>query len=283
MRVALTIAGSDSGGGAGIQADLRTFAALRVFGTSAVTALTAQNTTAVTKVVVTPPEMVAAQIDAVLDDFPVGAAKTGMLADAATIEAVAGTLVRRSAAFPVVVDPVMIAKSGAALLAPEAVDALKRRILPLAAVVTPNLPEAEALAGRPVDSPERIRDAARAVADLGARVVVVKGGHGEGSVLRDLVWDGAAFHVLEGARLETRSTHGTGCTLSAAIAAWLARGIAPVEAVARARKFIEGALAAARPLGKGHGPTHHMYAYYPWEDDPTPDTAVVTDRNRSSG
>lgn len=265
MQVALTIAGSDSGGGAGIQADLRTFAALRVYGTSAITGLTAQNTTAVTRIELASPAMVTAQIDAVLDDFPVVAAKTGMLGNASVIEAVAAAIRSRELK-NLVVDPVMIAKSGAALLVPEAVAALVAHVLPLALVVTPNLPEAEALAKRPVDTPERVLDAAKAIADLGPRFVVVKGGHASGSSVEDVVWDGRELHRFEGARIDTRSTHGTGCTLSAAITAWLARGILPVEAVRRAKTFVEGSLTAARPLGMGHGPTHHLFAYYPWEE-----------------
>lgn len=266
MKIALTIAGSDSGGGAGIQADLRTFAALRVFGTSVVTALTAQNTRTVTNVFVTPPDMVAAQLAAVLDDLPPAAMKTGMLADAATVETVAEILAARGKGIPLVVDPVMISKSGAALLASDAVKSVIARLLPLAAIVTPNLPEAEALCGRPVDSPERVREAAKAIAGLGARAVLVKGGHATGDVVEDVLWDGTDFTVLSGPRLATTSTHGTGCTLSAAIVAWLARGATPVDAVRRARRFLEGALAAARPLGGGHGPTHHMFPFYPWSE-----------------
>lgn len=265
LNVALTIAGSDSGGGAGIQADLRTFAALRVFGTSAITGLTAQNTAAVTRVELASPEMVKAQIEAVLDDFPVAAAKTGMLGDASVIEAVAATLAARRIE-RLVVDPVMIAKSGASLLAGDAVATFVERMLPLALMVTPNLPEAAALSKRRVDSADSALDAAKAIADLGPRFVVVKGGHRDGAVCEDLVWDGREATRLAGARIPGKSTHGTGCTLSAAITAWLARDEAPVEAVRRAKKFVEGALAAARPLGKGHGPTHHLFAYYPWED-----------------
>ncbi len=259
MKVALTIAGSDSGGGAGIQADLKTFAALGVYGTSVITALTAQNTTAVTRVEITSPGMVAAQLDAVLDDFPVRAAKTGMLANAATIEAVVAVLSRRPIA-NLVVDPVMVSKSGASLLAPEAVAAMKSRLLPLARVVTPNLPEAEALAGTrdPVE-------AARAIAALGPQVVVVKGGHAEGDVVKDVAWIAGEVTTLSGPRLHTTSTHGTGCTLSAAIAAWLARGAEPLDAITRARKYLEAAIAGAKPLGKGHGPTHHLHPFYPWD------------------
>lgn len=265
MKVALTIAGSDSGGGAGIQADLRTFAALRVFGTSAITGLTAQNTHAVTRIELASPEMVRAQIDAVLDDFPIAAAKTGMLGDAKVIDAVAASL-RAKRVEKLVVDPVMISKSGASLLVPDAVAALVREVLPLALVVTPNLPEAEALAKRPVDTPERVLDAAKAIADLGPRLVLVKGGHAPGDSVEDLLWDGHELHRFAGSRVKTQSTHGTGCTMSAAIAAWLARDASPVDAVARAKKFVEGSLTAARPLGRGHGPTHHLFAYYPWEE-----------------
>jgi hydroxymethylpyrimidine/phosphomethylpyrimidine kinase len=210
---------------------------------------------------------VRAQIDAVLDDFPVAAAKTGMLGDARVIEAVASALAGGRLE-RLVVDPVMIAKSGAALLAPEAVDALRTKILPLAMLVAPNLPEAEALAGRPVDTTERRLDAAKAIADLGPRFVLMKGGHAPGDTVVDLLWDGRELHRFEGTRVTTSSTHGTGCTLSAAITAWLARGESVPESVSRAKKFVEGALAAARPVGGGHGPTHHLFAYYPWDETP---------------
>ena len=261
----MTIAGSDSGGGAGIQADLRTFAALRVFGTSAVTGITAQSTCAILAKQLVSPDVVKAQIEAVLEDFPVEAAKTGMLGNAAVVEAVADAL-RLRPITRLVVDPAIIAKSWAPLLERDAVPLLVQKILPHALVVTPNRPEAEELTGRRIDAPDDVLDAAKAIADMGPRFVVMKGGHADGDVCEDLVWDGHEVHRFTSPRIETRSDHGTGCTLSAAITAWLARGEAPIEAVRRAKTFVDGALAAARPLGRGHGPTHHMFAYYPWED-----------------
>ncbi len=255
---AMTIAGSDSGGGAGIQADLKTFAALGVFGTSAVTALTAQNTCAVTAVVELPPEFVAAQIDAVVTDIGVDAAKTGMLANAAIIETVTAK-VREHRIEKLVVDPVMIAKSGAPLLRPDAVEALRRMLLPLAIVVTPNLPEASALAGRTVQREEEMHDAARAISDLGPRIVVVKGGHLRGSEASvDLVYDGTEFHRLSASRTVTRNTHGTGCIFSAAIAAGLAQGLDPLPAIEQAKRVVTAAIEGSLPLGRGHGPANPL-------------------------
>ncbi|MDQ7820577.1 MAG: bifunctional hydroxymethylpyrimidine kinase/phosphomethylpyrimidine kinase [Armatimonadota bacterium] len=258
---ALTIAGSDSGGGAGIQADLKTFAVLGVFGTSAITALTAQNTCAVTGVVEVDPAFVAAQIDAVATDIGVDAAKTGMLANAAIIEAVADR-VRRHGIARLVVDPVMVAKSGAPLLRPDAVDALRTRLLPLALVVTPNLPEASALAGgMPIRTEADMLEAARAIGALGPRYVVVKGGHLEESdEAVDLLWDGLRTHRLAAARARTPHTHGTGCIFSAAIAAWLARGADPPAAVAAAKRFVTAAIQGALPLGRGRGPANPLAA-----------------------
>ena len=255
---ALTVAGSDSGGGAGIQADLKTFFALGVYGMSAITALTAQNTRGVQGVHPVPPSFVAQQIDSVVSDIGVDAAKTGMLGSADVVEAVAERLqahgIRR-----LVVDPVMVAKSGDPLLAPEAVEAVRRRLLPLALVVTPNLPEAARLTGLDVTGPEAMREAARRLHDMGARFVVVKGGHlpdGSGRAV-DLVFDGTHFSEVEGPRFDTPHTHGTGCTFSAAIAAYLARGLEPLEAIRLAKAFITRAIGAAVPLGGGRGPTHH--------------------------
>lgn len=255
---AMTIAGSDSGGGAGIQADLKTFAALGVFGTSAITALTAQNTCAVTAVVELQPEFVGAQIDAVAGDIGVDAAKTGMLANAAIIEAVAQK-VREHRIERLVVDPVMVAKSGAPLLRPEAVDALRRLLLPLAMVVTPNLPEASALAGRPVRTEAEMEEAARDILALGPKAVVVKGGHAQDrdeSV--DLFFDGHQVRRLSARRVRTTATHGTGCVFSAAIAAWLAKGLLPADAVVRAKRFVTTAIEGGLPLGRGHGPANPM-------------------------
>lgn len=259
MKVVLTMAGSDSGAGAGLQADLKTFAALRVYGTSVVTAVTAQNTVDVSRIVALAADLVRAQIDSVVSDFTVAAAKTGMLANAAIVEAVAAAL---PASIPLVVDPVLLSTSGAPLLDDFGALALRARLLPRATVVTPNLPEAAALTGR--GDP---REAARALRDLGARVVVVKGGHSTGADCVDLVFDGA-FHEIHGPRLDTRATHGTGCTLSAAIAAGLATGLDPLAAIGRARRFVEASMIAAGALGAGFGPMHHLHPYYPWEDSP---------------
>ena len=257
---AMTIAGSDSGGGAGIQADLKTFAALGVYGTSAITALTAQNTCAVTAVVELQPAFVAAQIDAVVDDIGVDAAKTGMLANAAIIEAVAHK-VREHRIQRLVVDPVMVAKSGAPLLHPEAVDALRRLLLPLAMVVTPNLAEASALLGHPVQTEAEMEEAARAIFALGPKTVVVKGGHGQsGDESVDLFFDGRQVRRYSARRVHTKNTHGTGCVLSAAIAAWLAKGDEPAAAVARAKRLVTAAIEGGLSLGRGHGPANPMSA-----------------------
>jgi hydroxymethylpyrimidine/phosphomethylpyrimidine kinase len=254
---ALSIAGSDSGGGAGIQADVKTFSALGVFGMTAITAVTAQNTRAVTGIVEITPEMVARQIDAVVEDIGVDAAKTGMLSSAAIIEAVADRL-RYHRLERLVVDPVMVAKGGAALLRPEAVDALRRLIVPLALVVTPNLPEAAALCGTEVETPAQMDDAARRIAALGPRYVVVKGGHLKGAAV-DALYAGGRVEHLEAPRIATRNTHGTGCVFSAAICAGLARGDDVEAAVRAAKTFITGAIERALPLGGGHGPANPMY------------------------
>ncbi len=259
---ALTIAGSDSGGGAGIQADLKTFAALGCYGSSVLTALTAQNTVAVTAIHPVPPSFVGAQLDAVLDDIGTDATKIGMLASADVIGAVADGLGRHDPG-PVVLDPVMIATSGDALLADDAVSALRELLLPLAAVVTPNLPEAAVLLGggdlRTVGDMEH---AARALAALGPRTVLVKGGHLDDAHSVDVSYDAASGTVrhLDAPRIDTPNTHGTGCTLSSAIAALLARG-APVDrAVDGAKAYLTEAIRAGadRRLGGGHGPVHHF-------------------------
>lgn len=251
---AMTIAGSDSGGGAGIQADLKTFAVLGVFGTSAITALTAQNTTGVTGVVEIAPEFVVQQIDAIMADIGADAAKTGMLANAGIIEAVAASVQRWSLA-RLVVDPVMIAKSGAPLLRPDAIHALRTVLLPAAMVVTPNLHEAGALVGRPVRTQAEMREAARAIWAMGPRYVVVKGGHLDDTDRAvDLLFDGEAFQEFSAPRAAARHTHGTGCVFSAAIAAELAKGRTVPEAVGRARAVITAGIAAGLPIGRGVGP-----------------------------
>jgi hydroxymethylpyrimidine/phosphomethylpyrimidine kinase len=255
---ALTIAGSDSGGGAGIQADLKTFAAFGVYGTSAVTAVTAQNTRGVFAVAEVPEEVIALEIDVVLEDIGADAAKTGMLSSASIVETVAD----RIEAWGVerfVVDPVMVAKGGHPLLQPNAVDAVKVRLLPLALVVTPNIPEAEILSGIGIDSDDAAREAARAIADLGPRFVIVKGGHRSGDAT-DLVFDGAAFTELSAERIDTRNTHGTGCSYSAAIAALLARGLPPLVAIAEAKSWLTEAIRAGYSIGDGHSPVNHFHA-----------------------
>jgi hydroxymethylpyrimidine/phosphomethylpyrimidine kinase len=264
QAVALSIAGSDSGAGAGIQADLKTFAALGVYGLTVVTAVTAQNTTGVSAVQEISTEVIAAQIDAVADDFQIGALKTGMLSSAAIIKAVTEA-VRRRRLRPLVVDPVMVAKSGARLLREDAVDALRSLLLPMAEVVTPNLPEAESLAGRRIDSMEGRIAAGRAILELGARAVVVKGGHGDEEPVVDLLIQDSGVNEFRAPRRRTSSTHGTGCTLSAAIAAGLARGLALENAVGEARDYLDRALAEAPGIGRGHGPLNHFPAAHPIE------------------
>jgi hydroxymethylpyrimidine/phosphomethylpyrimidine kinase len=255
--VALTIAGSDSGGGAGIQADLKTFQAFGVYGASVLCAITAQNTLGVRAVHNIPTDIVAAQIDAVLEDIGVDGLKTGMLSSADIITTVAERIRYWRLEPMLVVDPVMVAKSGDRLLSEDAVNALVHRLLPLAAVLTPNLPEAEVLVGRTLTTDEQIRDAARQIVDLGARSVVMKGGHRPGESVDDVLFDGEAFHVLRGQRIHTTSTHGTGCTLAAAIAAGLARGDDVVGAVSAAKSYLGEAIRRAQPLGGGHGPVAH--------------------------
>lgn len=250
--VGLTIAGSDSGGGAGIQADLKTFSAHRVYGVSAVTLVTAQNTRQVSHVFVLTPDLVVAQIARVLEDFPVRAAKTGALGNAAVIRAVARTLAGQD--FPIVVDPVMVAKSGDLLLEPEAVAALREDLLPLAALVTPNIPEAERLFGLKPGALRTAEDLAR-LAKRGFDVpVYLKGGHLAGPSAVDYLVVGKRVETLSYGRIESRHTHGTGCTLSAAITARLARDEPLASAVTGARRYLQQAIAQAPGLGSGHGP-----------------------------
>lgn len=252
MQTALTIAGSDSGGGAGIQADLRTFQAHGVFGTSAITAITAQNTLGVRAVQALAPALVVAQIDAVAEDFAVAATKIGMLANAAIIEAVADALARHPLG-PMVLDPVMVAKGGDALLAPEAVAALTARLVPMASVLTPNLPEAEALLGSAISSVAAMRDAARALVARGAQAVVIKGGHLDGPAT-DVFATVDVVEDLVATRIATPHTHGTGCTFASAVAARLALGDTPLDAVRAAKAYVRRAIERAPGLGQGHGP-----------------------------
>jgi hydroxymethylpyrimidine/phosphomethylpyrimidine kinase len=255
-RVALTIAGSDSSGGAGIQADLKTFAAFGVYGLSAITAVTAQSTVSITAVAPLPADIVTAQIEAVSGDLPIHAVKTGMLANAAIVEAVAAAI--REIELPaVVVDPVLVSTSGAPLLDADGVRGLVAELLPLAMVATPNIPEAEALSGRRIDSMEQARAAAVAIHKLGARHVVITGGHREGDDIVDLLFDGDVFTEFQIRRVPTPRTHGTGCTFASAIAACLARGMSPVDAVAAAQAFVAGAVEHGAPLGAaGHALNH---------------------------
>ncbi len=262
--IAATIAGSDSGGGAGIQADLKTFSALGVYGASVITALTAQNTRGVRAIHDVPPEFVTAQIDAVFSDFDVHAVKIGMLSRTATIDAVAGGIERHRMK-NVVLDPVMVATSGDRLLAREAVDALRRLLIPRARVITPNLPEAAALLDAPLAKDEdEMRAQAQRLLALGAAAVLIKGGHGSGAESVDLLADKNGVVRLAVARIATRNTHGTGCTLSSAIAAELAKGRALADAVRTAKAYVTAAIGAADRLavGQGHGPVHHFHQWW---------------------
>ena len=250
----LIIAGSDSSGGAGIQADIKTVSALGAFAMTAITALTAQNTTGVYGVVEIEPKFVVRQIEACASDIGCDAVKTGMLANAAIIDAVAGAI---RGLGPLVVDPVMIAKSGARLLAPDAIAALKTKILPLATVVTPNLHEAGALTGRKIKTLEQMKEAARVIRNLGPENVVVKGGHLE-KIAADILYDGRNFIEFRAERVETKNTHGTGCIFASAIAASLAHKRTVQESVAAAKNFITSAIRAGLAIGKGYGPANPM-------------------------
>ena len=259
----LIVAGSESGGGAGIQADIKTVTMLDAFAATAVTALTAQNTEGVFGVFPIPPDFVRRQIEVVLDDIGADAVKTGMLHDAAVIETVAATLAERAASIPLVVDPVMAAKGGARLIEPDAVEALKRRLIARAAVVTPNLPEAEILCGRPVADPDAMRAAGEALLRLGCAAALVKGGHLAGDAVADVLVTRGGVRVWESPRIDTRHTHGTGCTLASAIAAGLAQGLDIENAVDRARAYVRRAIASAPGLGRGHGPLDHAHLLRP--------------------
>jgi hydroxymethylpyrimidine/phosphomethylpyrimidine kinase len=262
--IALTIAGSDSGGGAGIQADLKTFSALGVYGASVITALTAQNTKGVSAIHDVPADFIAAQIDAVFSDLAVAAVKIGMVSQRAAIETIAAGLERWRQS-KVVLDPVMIAASGDRLLAPDAVDVLKRVLIPRALVITPNLPEAAALLDAPIaESEAEMRVQGERLLALGSKAVLVKGGHAEGAESVDLLIEPSAITRLAADRIATRNTHGTGCTLSSAIAAGLAKGLSLAEAVRAAKTYLTDALAAAEriKIGSGHGPVHHFQAWW---------------------
>ena len=272
MRTALTIAGSDSSGGAGIQADLKTFAAFGLYGASAVTAVTAQSTTGIETMMALPADLVAAQIEAVAGDLTIHATKVGMLANAAIVEAVAAAIAEMDLPL-VVLDPVLVSSSGERLLDADGVRALCAELLPRARVVTPNIPEAEALSGRRIASLEDARDAARRIHDMGAAAVIITGGHRrwddeKGSGLRaqgspwhviDLLFDGHAVYEFRVPRVESRHTHGTGCTFASAVAAGLALGRELPDAAARAQQYVAGAIAHAPGVGRGRGPLDHFW------------------------
>jgi hydroxymethylpyrimidine kinase/phosphomethylpyrimidine kinase len=255
MKRILTVAGSDSGGGAGIQADLKTITVLGAYGMSAITALTAQNTVGVQGVYPVPVDFIRLQMEAVLSDIGADAAKTGMLATPEIVKAVAEEL-KRFKVDLLVVDPVMVAKSGDALLSEEARETLKEILLPMATLVTPNLPEASVLSGFPVQDLESMKEAARAIRDMGPKYVLIKGGHLEKEAL-DLLFDGQKFEAYEAPRLPSRNTHGTGCTYSAALTTFLAQGLPIRNAVAEGKRFITRAIRQGLALGSGHGPTNH--------------------------
>ncbi|CAH1667242.1 MULTISPECIES: bifunctional hydroxymethylpyrimidine kinase/phosphomethylpyrimidine kinase [unclassified Chelatococcus] len=262
--IAVTIAGSDSGGGAGIQADLKTFSALGVYGASVIAALTAQNTHGVSGIHDIPPEFVTAQMDAVFSDLAVAAVKIGMLSQASVIEAVADGLVRHGQR-QVVLDPVMVATSGDRLLAADAITALRRSLIPRARIITPNLPEAAALVDRPIARDEdEIIEQGRLILALGTEAVLIKGGHGDGPESTDLLLDGKEVHRFSAPRIASRNTHGTGCTLSSAVAAGIAKGLDLKTAVSAAKAYVTAALAAADQLtiGSGHGPVHHFHRWW---------------------
>lgn len=264
MKVVMTVAGSDSGGGAGIQADLKAFAAMGVFGTSAVTAVTAQNTKGVTEIHEVPVGVVRAQIRALLDDFEIAAVKTGMLSSAEIVRCVAEEL-RRAGPRPLVVDPVMIATSRAALMREGTVPALVERLLPMATLVTPNAHEASVLTGREVTDEASAAEAARAIRRLGPGAVLVKGGDGGGPEAVDLLFDGREMYRFAAPRIETENTHGTGCTYASAIAARLALGESVARAVRNGKAFVTEAIRNGIDVGRGHGPTNPFYFLPDWK------------------
>ena len=276
MQIAkvLTIAGSDSSGGAGVQADLKTFAAQGVYGCSVITAVTAQNTVGVREVYPLPPGIVKQQLEAVLSDIAPDVIKIGMLANASIIQSIASTL-RQFPRKPLVLDPVMTAKSGDLLLEKESVQILQEELFPLTDILTPNIPEAEVLIGNPIQDEGGMREAARQILGMGVSSVVIKGGHAiqqpsaqeKGRhVVIDLFYDGKEMREITGPRIDTQHTHGTGCTLSSAIAAGLAKGLTPIIAIQSAREYLTAALQNAYPVGKGKGPPHHFYSWWGKEE-----------------
>lgn len=250
----LIIAGSDSGGGAGIQGDIKTVSALGGYAMTAITAITVQNTLAVSDVHAVPTHIIKSQMQVVLDDIGADAIKTGMLHDKDVIETIAEIL--RSRTLPAVIDPVMISKSGNALLQASAVDALKKILLPLATIITPNIPEAEALLGKPVIN---MQDAARELAQFGSKAILLKGGHAQGDVITDVLWDGQDITQWQSPRIHSKHTHGTGCTLASAIAVSLGQGMSLKDSISRARDYVMGAISHAPGFGHGHGPLNHSW------------------------
>lgn len=257
---AMTIAGSDSGAGAGIQADLKTFAALGVYGTSAITAITAQNTVGVISSHEVPTDLIGLQIEAILSDIGTDAIKTGMLVNSEIISVVAGKLTNIGSV-PIVVDPVMVAKSGDSLLREDAIGALKQYLIPLATLITPNIPEAEALAEISIQTERDIRMAASIIMDLGASNVVIKGGHRIGPPV-DTFFDGTEYFLFETPRIETSSTHGTGCTFASAVTAGLAKGLEMHESLKLAKEYVFEAIKKSHPIGHGHGPLNHFHGQF---------------------
>lgn len=260
MRNVLTIAGSDSCGGAGIQADIKTFSALGTYGMSVITAVTAQNTTGVLSVRELDNDIIREQIECLYDDIVIHGVKIGMVSSIQIIDTIAGSLKRKNAQ-NIVVDPVMVSKSGCHLLRPESGDALINKLFPLALVVTPNLFEAEVITGEKIETVEQMEKAAVKIHAMGARNVVVKGGHLTGDAV-DVFYDGESFDYIKGIRIDTKNTHGTGCTFSSAITAFVARGYTVLEAVRRAKDYINGAIKNSIELGHGVGPTNHFYELY---------------------
>lgn len=260
MNTALTIAGSDCSGGAGIQADLKTFSANGVFGMSVIVSVVAENTSRVISVEDISPEMIKNQIDAVFEDIEVDAVKVGMLSSEICMKAVAEKLRQYKPKYTVI-DPVMVAKGGHALMKPEALEALKTEIIPLAYVLTPNIPEAETITGMSIESQEDVQEAAKKIYSLGAKNVLIKGGHLSGDAI-DLLYDGKSFYTFTTERINTKNTHGTGCTFSSAITANLANGLNLNKAVEKAKSYITTAIEHSLPIGKGHGPTNHFYELY---------------------
>ena len=261
----LIVAGSDSGGGAGIQADIKTVTALGAYAATAITAVTVQNTLGVSAIHQIPLDIVQAQIKAVLDDIGADAVKTGMLGTVGVIEAVMAALNGNEA--PLIVDPVMVAKGGAALLESDAVAALKRHVLPRAALITPNLPEAEVLTGRQIATPQAMRDAIKHLLDLGPKAVLLKGGHLAGAEIIDIYASATGTQEWHDARIATRHTHGTGCTLASAVATGFAQGLKPVDSITRARRYVRRALETAPGLGQGHGPLNHAHTVRPFTEE----------------